>query len=405
MEEKKKLKLKDQLTIYIKRKQLLSLKKTIIFSLILSFILISINIFSVSSAKKAPAALTTSKVQLRLTFTGDIEVSDCIRKKANQSSYAKLLTGISKYIKKSDYVITNLSGPVLKNDVSNYKSTRNKDEESYYLRPAALRGFLSAGINMPSFANDDAYNYGTTGINTTISMLNEYESNYLGVISDSSQPIYKVIDYEFKSENGDLEKRNVAIISVNDEVRKKSTPGENKAGIVSSSMEILYETIYDASQENDYVIAYVHFSKQNSEENSNESEELAHMLIDAGADVVIGNSDTLNSVEKYEDGIIAYSLGALITDEVFSYNKDGAMLDFVVRNSGEVIIYMTPIRIQEGTPIVVKEGFYAKRIQKIITSKLEDSDYKITKDGIVRISLGQLPINQKEDTDMNEPLN
>ena len=115
--------------------------------------------------------------------------------------------------------------------------------------------------------------------------------------------------------------------------------------------------------------------------------ELAHALIDAGANVVIGNSTTMQKAEKYNRGLILYGVGSLLTDEIHSDNLDSVLVDFVVRNSGETIVYLTPLRIKGGRPEVTESTFYKKRIQSVITSGLQDGEYRIMDDGIIRISL------------------
>ena len=393
MEQKKKLRLKDRITIHMKKTKPIKWQICLGLSIILLILLFVMGMSHETQRTKAPAALTTSKVQLRVTFTGDIQISDNVRKLAQDTGYSGLFKGVSKYWSKSDYVAANISGPILKYDVSHYTSTRDKNETSNYLRPRAARGMSDAGINLFSFANDDAYNYGRTGIKSTISVLDEYNIEYLGISDDSKNPIYKVLEYTFHDTSGKMEKRNVAVMSVNDVIRKHSTVGEGKEGIINSSMTEVYEILYQASEECDYVIAYVHF-KNGTEA---EERETAQAMVDAGADVVIGNSNILQSVEKYGDGIIAYGLGNFVTDETSTYDKDAAMLDFVVRNSGEVILYFTPVRVEEGRPEVTTEQLYLRRIQATLTKNLPDDCYRITESGMVRLSLGQLPeLNQPE---------
>lgn len=393
MEQKKKLKLKDKIIIYMKKTKPMKWQICFGLSIILLSLLFVMGMNYETKRAKAPAALTTSKVQLRVTFTGDVQISDNIRKLAQNTGYSGLFRGVSGYWSKSDYVVANISGPVLTYDVSHYTSTRDKNEISNYLRPRAIRGMSDAGINLFSFANDDAYNYGRTGIKSTLNVMDEYDTEYLGIGSDSKDSIYKVLEYTFKDTSGKSEKRKIAVMSVNDVVRKHSTVGEGKEGLINSSMVEVYESLYQASEECDYVIAYVHLENGTA----SEQKKTAQAMIDAGADVVVGNSNILQNIEKYSDGIIAYGLGNFITDETSTYSKDAALLDFVVRNSGEAVLYLTPIRVEEGRPEVTTEQLYIRRIQQILVKNLPEDCYKITEDGLVRISLGQLPELEKSE--------
>lgn len=385
-----KISVKDQIAIYIKKQK--PLNYIVISGLCIVLIIVSclIDVFLTEEAIKAPAALTTSKVQLRMTFTGDIEISDITRDYANKVGYSHLLDSISSYIKDSDYVISNISGPVLRYEKNHYKSTRSKTQNSYYLRPAALRA-LAKDIDVFSFANDDAYNYGTTGINTTISLLEEYQNDYLGIISDNAQDIYTIKEYTYKNEAGVESIKRVAIFSINDVIRDHSSPGTNKAGIINSSMNNLYLNISNVSKNVDHCIAYVHLSEGNSIYPTQDEQEIAYALIDAGVDTVIGNSSSLKIAEQYNDGVILYGLGSLISDEVYSYYLDGVLADFVVRNSGEIVLYLTPTHIENEQVSIASSNLYKKRVQSIVTEKLVDN-YRITEEGIIRISLGHLEV-------------
>lgn len=399
MDHKKRLKLKDKIAIHIKKTKPLSFKICLILGVLLLAILIGLGVTYEPKQVMAPEELTED-TQFRITFTGDIQISDNIRELAHKVGYDGLFEGISKYWESSDYVVANVSGPILRYDVSHYTSTREKSEISNYLRPAALRGFMRAGINLPSFANEDAFNYGRTGIRSTISLLDEYEVDYLGIAKDVNDPICKILEYSFLNERGETEKRKIAILSVNDSIRKRSTVKEGKEGVVNSSLLNVYDEIYQASLECDYVISYVYFT--DSEESSDSVKEKAQAMIDSGADVVIGNSRQLQGVETYGEGVIAYGLGNFVTDEPYSYSRDSSILDFVVKDSGEVFLNLTPIRIEEGEPEVTTKKLYLERIQTALTKNLSEDSYQISKDGVIQISLGHLP--ELKQTDSGEAI-
>lgn len=392
MERKRKqgMSIKDKITILIKKNHSMKWYICILICVALFAGLLIIGKMEKIEKAKAPAALTTSKVQMRVTFTGDIEVSDSIRKLANEIGYKRLCYGLTKYWRDSDYVVANVSGPVLEYNVENYTSTRDADENSYYIRPAAIRGFKDAGINILGFANDDAFNYGVTGIRSTLRVMNDNALETIGINASSAEEIYNIKEYEYINESGEVKLQKLAIFAVNDDIMKNSTMGENKEGIVNTTISDLYLQIYETSKVVEDVVVYVHFNEGESTRVTEEQTELAHALIDAGAKVVIGNSTTMQKAEKYNRGLILYGIGSLITDEIHSDNLDSVLVDFVVRNNGETIVYLTPLRIQNGRPKVTQSDFYKKRIQSIITDGLKEGEYRIMDDGIIRISIKKI---------------
>ncbi len=63
-------------------------------------------------------------------------------------------------------------------------------------------------------------------------------------------------------------------------------------------------------------------------------ENLAHVAIDAGANLVVGHHPhVIQEIEKYKDGYIAYSLGNFVFDQNFSEDtKSGLLLSVTLKN-------------------------------------------------------------------------
>lgn len=386
-----KLSLKDRITIFIKKTKPMSFPVGMAIVTVLFVCLVVIARFDSVSGNSAPSELTADNNKMRITITGDVNIDHMMRKQANKSSYEDLFRGVSTYWESSDYVVANINAPILKYDVENYKSTREKGEESYYLRPAALRGLVAAGINLFSFANDDVYNYGRTGIASTLNLMSENNVEYIGIANNDAEVISKSMNYFYWTENGDAVESEVTLFSVNDEIRKYSTVTAEKVGIVNSSIDAIYEQINIASQESGQVIVYVHFGDNDSGIISDAQRQMAYALIDSGADLVIGSHPhMLQPVEKYGDGIIVYGLGDLTSSDNFSLMLDGALADYVISDNGEVNLYLTPVRLVDGCPTITSSKMYKNRIQNILTDNLKKEDYMITEDGLVCISLGQL---------------
>lgn len=392
MSKQKKLSMKDRLTIHIKKKKPARLWVLLVVSAVLMACLIMMGLVGGKvSRTEAPAALTTSKVQFRMTVTGDVTVDDNTRTLANQMSYERLLRGVSRYWSDADVVMANISGPILRYSADNYTSRNSAMDQSSYVRPAAMRGFAEAGINLLSFANEEVFNYGITGIRSTISLLEEAKIDYLGITSQSDQPYYKTFEFDYVGEDGLLEQRSVSVLSINDIVQDNSTVRAARPGVINSTIPSIFETVYLLSESSDVVVAYVHFGDLHSSKVTDEQRELAQSLIDAGADLVVGtNTHTVQPVERYGSGVIVYGLGELLSTEDYSVSNDGALLDLSIRNSGEVVVYLTPTHIEEGRPAITDNWLYEQRVKSVLTTSLSENDYRITDDGLIRISLGYL---------------
>lgn len=385
MKQKKELSAKQRMMIRIKKRKQWPCRMYIYISCIIFCGMVLVGKLQGVCCAEAPESFGSETVKSRITIAGDVQVTDHVRKLANNIGYKQLFEGVSTYWENSDCVMVNVSGPVLRTDVDNYKSTREKDEDSNYLRPAAVRGFQAAGIDLLSFANDDAYNYGITGISTTMEVMKENQMDYIGIASNLNEVIYRTVEYKVPTPLGAMDNRQISIVSVNDDIRDKSTVGTSKAGIINSSVNTLYTSIFEVSQQSVYTVAYVHFDDGENTKVTENQRTVAHAMIDAGADLVVGSNDSLNSVEEYHGGLIVYGLGRFISDEFYSTSLDGAMLDLIVDENEQVYVYLTPTRIKDGQPTVTQSKLYKKRIHSTLLSELEKESYTVDENGVICI--------------------
>lgn len=101
------------------------------------------------------------------------------------------------------------------------------------------------------------------------------------------------------------------------------------------------EQVRALASSTDVVIANVHWGVEYTNQHNKTQERVAHALVDAGADLVIGHHPhVVQDMERYQGVPIFYSLGNFIFDQYFSAETQegfgvGVML---VRNGGNVVI-------------------------------------------------------------------
>lgn len=100
------------------------------------------------------------------------------------------------------------------------------------------------------------------------------------------------------------------------------------------------EVLETASEMSDTQIAYIHWGEEYELSHSKAQEALAHDLIDAGFDLVIGHHPhVVQDVEHYKNGIIFYSLGNFIFDQYWDDDvSEGLMLELVVEKKNLAVI-------------------------------------------------------------------
>ena len=116
----------------------------------------------------------------------------------------------------------------------------------------------------------------------------------------------------------------------------------------SGLSETLTPLVVAAHLDHDLVIVLLHWGQERRETPSGTQVHTAHALVDAGADLVIGHHPhVLQGIEKYGNGLIAYSLGNFLFPAREHEFRDSAVLrvrwEAHPSGLGEVVI--TPVRL------------------------------------------------------------
>ncbi len=143
-------------------------------------------------------------------------------------------------------------------------------------------------------------------------------------------------------------------------------------------------TIQAAKTESDFVIVSPHWGEEYQYLKSNKhQQDLAHKMIDAGADAIIGHhSHVAQEMEVYKNKPIFYSLGNFIFDQYFSPETQmGLAVGLVLSESGEKSIYVFPlqsvqsqVKLMSGEPLNV---FFGQFIAKSRLDNREFDDFNI----------------------------
>lgn len=103
---------------------------------------------------------------------------------------------------------------------------------------------------------------------------------------------------------------------------------------VPSQTEIV-TLINRASLQSDIQIVYIHWGEEYIQTHNKQQENLAHLIIDAGAETIIGHHPhVVQDIELYKNRLIFYSLGNFIFDQYFEQNvQEGLMLEMTPKGN------------------------------------------------------------------------
>ena len=161
------------------------------------------------------------------------------------------------------------------------------------------------GIDIVSLANNHIYDFGADAFYDTLKILKEIKMPYVGAGADmeeASRPVYFVA--------GGIK---IGYVSANRSEKFIFTPeaGEDSPGVVRMyDTAMMNDIIKEASEQCDYLIAYVHWGTEDSKYYEPYQTAIAQEFFDAGADAIIGSHPHVLQGMGFVDGKpVVYSLG------------------------------------------------------------------------------------------------
>ncbi len=177
--------------------------------------------------------------------------------------------------------------------------------------PGIIDGLVNAGIDYVSLANNHIGDAGDAGILQTIDNLEERGLAYSGAGKDAAAARKPAI-----LEAGGVK---VAVLGY-DAIASYYSAGENDAGSSRLTLSRARNDIKRARKGGaDLVIVFPHWGTEYQDRPFRAQQQLARDIIDAGADMIIGNhAHWAAAMEVYEGKPIWYALGNFIFDQTWS---------------------------------------------------------------------------------------
>jgi len=269
-----------------------------------------------------------------LLFVGDImlsrEVGEQIKKRGDPR-YPFLKT--AEILNSADLTVGNLEGPI---------SNRGENQGSPYsfrADPKIIEGLKFAGFDILSLANNHILDWGRKALEDTILNLNESGIETVGAgknYTEANRPLIKEVNgikFTFLSYTN---------------LNPGSEATDSAAGISNFDLEEAAAKIglFKKLKIAGFIVVLFHWGDEYQIHSNSNQREMAHQLIDAGADLIIGHHPhVIQEIENYHGKWIAYSLGNFVFDQGFSEETmKGLMLKVMVRD--KKIASITPLAIK-----------------------------------------------------------
>ena len=262
---------------------------------------------AVEPAESEPAALPAPTEPLELVFVGDVMFGRWREAGMAAIDYQGFdVFGPMHDLLAADITLANLETPIVR-DVPALPpyGTRLR----FAAPPSVIDVLRRAGITTVTLANNHSFDMKFTGLRETPEVLAEHGMGFIGACR-SEAPL-------FRAETFTSVGWKIAFIAATNErngPQRKNAP-ELPYVHVNELAKMLAPVVSEARPHHDLVIVVLHWGVEYQQKPGTRQIRAARALIDAGADAVIGHHPhVLQAIERYKNGLIAYSLGNFLFD-------------------------------------------------------------------------------------------
>ena len=292
-----------------------------------------------------------------ILFVGDIMLDRGVEYLMNKNSVYYPFEKINQFLRGVDVVVGNLEGPIVKNP-PNFPD----DSLKFAFSSDVIEGLAFSNFNLLSLANNHTFNIGETGLEETKKFLKKSNINFVG------HPIKCNEDFLF-------EKGDIVFLAFN-----KTFPFNCSDDEV---IEIVNK-IKSANPEKFSIIIF-HWGEEYQSKSSIAQQKLAHKIIEAGADLIIGHHPhVVQDIEIYKGKLIFYSLGNFIFDQYALKETQQGLAVGLEIYPNRLIYRFFPIKSYLSQPCLMERGETKEFLRKLASgshSQLVDQ----IKNGIIEI--------------------
>ncbi|MDD3655963.1 MAG: AmmeMemoRadiSam system protein B [Atribacterota bacterium] len=264
-------------------------------------------------------------------LAGDMMLGRGLEKLMTENGIYYPFQKIVQLLRGVDIVFANFEGPIKENVPG-----ISEDEAKFASRPEVLEAVRWSQINLLSLANNHTTDLGEEGLEETKEWLQKYQINFIGTTLPDHQHIknnsFYTEQYVFLAFNRILPYIDYQESIIKEvEKTKQSNPGK-------------------------IIIVSIHWGKENELISSPIQRELAHQIIAAGADVIVGHHPhVVQEIELIDNRPVFYSLGNFIfNQQAYSETREGLLIG-ITMTADNLTLWLFPIKNQAGQPMLLSQ--------------------------------------------------
>jgi AmmeMemoRadiSam system protein B len=261
-------------------------------------------------------------------FLGDMMFDRGVEYQIKKNNFYYPFKKIHNFLIGVDVLFANLEGPIVREPK---QFARGSLQFAFSTTTLKLLNF--SGFDVLSLANNHTLNMAQYGLAETRELLKNKEIEPIG------DPIDCNLEYVYKQ-------KDLVITAF------------NKTFQSNCSNEDLKEKIIQLKNKNPnkFLIISLHWGQEYQDTNSSAQQELAHILIDAGADLIIGHHPhVVQNIEEYKGKLIFYSLGNFVFDQYFSEETQEGLAVGLAYNQNQLKFYLFPVKSHLAQPFLMPQ--------------------------------------------------
>lgn len=293
----------------------------------------------------AVSSACAAEKEITICAVGDVNFGGRLHYVGQQNGLAYFFKQVKPLLSTADLTVANLECAL-----SDRGSPVPGKKFTFRGSPEAVAVLRWTGIDAVSVANNHARDFGEVAFLDTLEHLNTGGVVYVG----GGRGAAEAYEHRIVKASG----KNIALLAFCDILPGGWAAADSRPGVASARNTVrMLEAVRRARKEADLVIVSVHWGIEYDYRPTERQKNLAHALVDAGADLVVGHHPhVVQPLEFYRGALIAYSLGNF----VFSPGGSPGLFSCILKVGycGRAVseIEIVPVVLSNGQPAPVSSG-------------------------------------------------
>ncbi|MGE5453790.1 MAG: CapA family protein [Methylocystaceae bacterium] len=285
--------------------------------------------------------------RLTIGAVGDIMLARKLNTYMTKYGYGHPVKNIGGDLASSDITFGNLESPI-----GTTGSKMPGKGICFRADPRSVATLNGGGFDVLSVANNHMLDYDEPAFNETLALLKANSIAAVGGGVNLEAAREPVIINKNGLKIAFLAYSDMADLYFSSSYPRKFQAEEDTPGVAPTVRDLMLEDVTQAGKMADMVVVSLHWGWEYNKSPTEAQRLLAHELVDAGANLIIGHHPHVyQGIESYGGGVIAYSLGNFIFDQNQSLEtREGLVLSAFVTDKGLQEVRVRPVFITEGQP-------------------------------------------------------